>query len=364
MTSTIPKAVQQVQKIYPWASQPLIVQAPMRLLSGPALAVATSSAGGIGFIGPGAKAHDLRSTLEEASSLVAGSEHLRNHASQRLPIGIGIQTWAGDLKVAAEILREHHPAAAWLFAPRHGQAELDEWTRALREASPGIQIWIQIASVADARAAATSQQRPDVLVVQGHDAGGHSLTQGAGIITLFPEVLDALSEANVDLPVFAAGGIADARGAAAALTLGATGVALGTRFLASTEAKINPGYQRHVIDAVDGGQNTVRTQLYNHLRGTTDWPAPFDARGIINQSWRDHKSGISFEENKRLHEGAVQQGEKGWGDQGRIATYAGTNVGLIRTVKPAAHIVREIQSGIAKVLRQTAYLVDSEQQNK
>lgn len=129
--------------------------------------------------------------------------------------------------------------------------------------------------MADAIAAAPSS---DVLILQGTDAGGHSLKKGAGIITLLPEVSDALNNLRYgDIPLIATGGIADSRGVAAALTLGAAGVAMGTRLLASNEAAINPAYQKHVIEAQDGGQNTIRTQIYNHLRGTTDWPEPFDA---------------------------------------------------------------------------------------
>ena len=209
-----------------------------------------------------------------------------------------------------------------------------------------------MASVTHALEAAQSPIPPDVLVIQGTDAGGHSLTKGAGIIVLLPEVADALSSIGKinDIPLIAAGGIADSRGAAAALTLGASGVVMGTRFLASREARINPGYQRHVVSTTDGGQTTVRTQLYNHLRGTMNWPSPFDARGLINASWRDHESGMSFEKNKELHDEAIKTGEDAWGEEGRTATYAGTVVGLVNEVKAAHEIVDEVRSGVEKRL--------------
>lgn len=89
-----------------------------------------------------------------------------------LPIGVGFQTWAGDLSVVEKVLEEFKPAAVWLFAPREGQKELDEWTRRIRAVSKGTQVWVQVPSVADAIAAAESRERPDVLVVQGADAGG------------------------------------------------------------------------------------------------------------------------------------------------------------------------------------------------
>jgi nitronate monooxygenase len=321
----------------------------MKNISGSELAVAVSEAGGFGFIGPGNKTAELEADLKQASALISRSPRLQHYSTKsHLPIGVGFQTWNGDLPTASRILSSQPTAVAWLFAPRHGQQELDEWSREIRKSSQGTQIWIQVASVAHAIDAARSTSPPDVLVVQGTDAGGHSLTQGAGIITLLPEVADALSSIRSakDIPIIAAGGIIDSRGAAAAFALGALGVNMGTRFLASKEAKINPGYQRHVVSASDGGQTTVRTQLYNHLRGLTTWPTPFDARGLINQSWRDHKAGMPFEKNAELHKEAMKKGEDAWGENGRTATYAGTGVGLLREVKPAGDIVKEIREGI------------------
>ncbi len=325
----------------------------MRVISGPELAVAVSEAGGLGFIGPGIRPSDLESSLAEATSLISHSRTLHTYSSSSfLPIGVGFQTWAGDLTTASRILSTYHPAVVWLFAPRHGQRELDEWAHKIRSSSPSSKIWIQVASVTHALEAAQSPIPPDVLVIQGTDAGGHSLTKGAGIIVLLPEVADALSSIGKinDIPLIAAGGIADSRGAAAALTLGASGVVMGTRFLASREARINPGYQRHVVSTTDGGQTTVRTQLYNHLRGTMNWPSPFDARGLINASWRDHESGMSFEKNKELHDEAIKTGEDAWGEEGRTATYAGTVVGLVNEVKAAHEIVDEVRSGVEKRL--------------
>jgi nitronate monooxygenase len=197
-----------------------------------------------------------------------------------------------------------------------------------------------------------SEQKPDVLVVQGADAGGHSRSKGAGIITLLPEVHDAVNggvEIERQVPLIAAGGIIEERGAAAAMVLGAAGVAMGTRFLASREATINRGYQRHVVDASDGGQNTIRTQLYNWLRGERNWPGGWDARGLINESWRDHEKAVEFERNKELYTEAARQGEAGWGEDGRMATYAGTGIGLVKEVKGAGEIVDEVRDGLRKV---------------
>ena len=78
--------------------------------------------------------------------------------------------------------------------------------------------------------------------------------------------------------LMAAGAIVEGRGVAAALVLGAAGVAMGTRFLASAEANIAAGYRDEVVRASDGGQNTVRTKTYDSLRGTTVWSQGYNAR--------------------------------------------------------------------------------------
>jgi nitronate monooxygenase len=169
---------------------------------------------------------------------------------------------------------------------------------------------------------------------------------------LLPEVYDAVNqglEIERQVPLIAAGGIVELRGAAAALVLGATGVAMGTRFLAAREATINRGYQKHVVDASDGGQNTVRTQLYNWLRGERNWPAGWDARGLVNESWKDHEKGVEFERNRESYSEAAKRGEEGWGERGRLATYAGTGVGLVREVKGTDEIVAEVRDGIRRV---------------
>jgi nitronate monooxygenase len=354
MASPIQRTITRLISHYPWTTTPLIVGAPMKVIAGPKLAVAVSNAEGIGFLGPGASPLDLEASLQEASSLISSSPSLSKVSKDdgMLPIGVGFQTWAGDMSVASEVLEKFKPRAVWLFAPRHGQAELDEWAKRIREVSRETKIWIQVPSVADAMGTMKSEQKPDVLVVQGADAGGHSRSKGAGIITLLPEVHDAVNggvEIERQVPLIAAGGIIEERGAAAAMVLGAAGVAMGTRFLASREATINRGYQRHVVDASDGGQNTIRTQLYNWLRGERNWPGGWDARGLINESWRDHEKAVEFERNKELYTEAARQGEAGWGEDGRMATYAGTGIGLVKEVKGAGEIVDEVRDGLRKV---------------
>lgn len=343
---------------HPWCTTPFIIAAPMRVMSGPHLALAVSRAGGLGFIGPGAKPEDTSKDLATTRELLADLPLNSIPASfpppgQRLPVGVGFQLWNGDLGQATGAVRQHNPCAAWLFAPSRGQKELDEWMACLREASPGIQIWIQIGTVQEGIEAAESEHRPDVLVVQGAEAGGHGrATDGLGLITLLPEVADKIRGSGITL--VAAGGIADGRGIAASIALGAAGVAMGTRFLASTEARISKGYQQEIVRASDGAHSTTRTMLYNQLRGTTGWPAQYSPRGIINQSWHDYQAGVSFEVLQKRHEEAAQSGDSGWGPSGRLATYAGAAVGLVHSVEDAGILVKRLQNDTKAILNEAS----------
>jgi nitronate monooxygenase len=231
------------------------------------------------------------------------------------------------------------------------------WARKTREVTTGAtKIWIQVGGVAEAVNVA-EVCKPDVLVVQGIDAGGHGLNQGAGIVSLVPEVIDALQDLlgkgtiKEVPPVIATGGISDGRGVAAAMALGAQGVCLGTRYLAAREAEIAPGYSNEVLNASDGGQTTIRSSVYDTLRGTTDWPKLYGGRGVINQSYHDAVNGMELEENKRLYGEAVKMGDKGWGVQGRMTTYAGTAVGLVRREQSAEEITKEVRNETREVLR-------------
>jgi nitronate monooxygenase len=331
---------------------PFIVAAPMRVMSGPELALAVSRAGGLGFIGPGVKPDDTSNDLAQARKLwnaAPTAPFSTPVPGAVLPVGVGFQLWNGDLSTAIRAVREHRPCAVWLFAPRNGQVELDEWSDALREASPGIQVWVQIGTLQESLAIANSPSRPDVLVVQAADAGGHGTVEGsAGLVTLLPEVSDAVNGSNMSL--FAAGGISDGRGVAAALALGAEGVALGTRFLASNEARISKGYQQEIVRATDGAKHTVRTTLYNQLRGTNGWPQQYSPRGIVNESWHDHHAGVPFNELKKLHDEALQAGDSGWGPEGRLATYAGAAVGLVHSVEAAGAIVTRLRKETCEIV--------------
>lgn len=269
-----------------------------------------------------------------------------------LPVGVGFINWGADLAAALPLIAQYKPTAVWFFAPS-SVSELAEWTKKYRDASPETKVWVQIGSVQEALNV-VREVRPDVLVVQGTDAGGHGLAQGAGLIPLLPEVADAVAAQIPDEEaqplLIAAGGIADARGTSAALMLGAHGVVMGTRFLASDEAVIAKGYQDEVLRASDGGQTTVRTKVWDNARGTKGWAATHNGRGIINKTYTDAQRGMADDENKKLYETDLQKGDQGWGVQARLCTYAGSAVGLVKELKAAGDIVTEVREGARKLV--------------
>lgn len=340
---------------YPWAHMPLVVGAPMRLIALSKLACEISNAGGLGFIGAGNDASSLEDELKQSKLAlnVKGKDDV-------LPVGVGFLLWAGDklLNDALPILERHVPAAVWLFAPEHPD-QLAHWTNECRRVTNNkTKIWIQIGTVSEAFQAMKNCS-PDVLVVQGSDAGGHGLDKCAGLMTLLPEVDDTLSTCchHIDFvkpALVAAGGIMEGRGVAAALALGAQGVVMGTRYLACPEANIAKGYQDAVLEASDGGVNTARGKLYDSLRGTTDWPAHYGGRSVLNESWYDAAKGMSFEENKHRYDEALKHGDEGWGEKARLTTFAGTGVGLVKSVKPAAQVTREVREDALRIMKRTS----------
>ena len=346
-----------MQADYPWTIWPLVTCAPMRLISFPPLAVETSAAGGLGFIGVGSDLEQLDNLLAEAVELIKANPNLEKVRAQTgsLPIGFGCFNWvpAKDLERVVAAVKKWSPVAVWMFGA-HKNEDYTALVQRVREANDGrTKVWIQVGSVADA-IEVTTKAKPDVLVVQGTDAGGHGLKKGAGIITLLPEVNDALKAQALDkIPrLIAAGGIIEGRSLAAALLLGAEGVTLGTRFLASEEATIAEGYRREVIRASDGGLNTMRTSLYDQLRGTTQWPEKYNARGVLNQSYFNAEEGMPLEANRKLYDIVLQEGgNAGWGVHGRLTTYAGTGVGLVTQVMKAGDIVRQVRGDAVNHLR-------------
>lgn len=329
----------------------------------PPLAVSVSEAGGIGFLAAGFDVSNLERNLEETARLVRESQNpqVRDFHDQTgfLPTGVGFINWGADLEVSVAAIGKYKPCAVWFFAPRSQPDDLRAWVERARAVTDGrTKIWVQVGLVGEA-VDVVEALWPDVLVVQGSDAGGHGLARSASVLTSVPEVRDAL-RANPDLRgnlpvILAAGGIIDGRGMAASLALGSSGVVMGTRFLASSEATVARGYQKEVLRASDGGRNTVRSTVYDRVRGIDGWPDRYDGRGVINESYVDAvEKGMDDEENRRLYQEEMKKGNDGWGPTGRMTTYAGTGVGLVREALPVATILEHVRSEANDIIKNLA----------
>jgi enoyl-[acyl-carrier protein] reductase II len=170
----------------------------------------------------------------------------------------------------------------------------------------------------------------DVVAAQGTEAGGH--TGEVGTMALVPQVVD-----RVDVPVLAAGGIADGRGIAAALALGARGAILGTRFIATHEAAAAPAYRRALVEA--GEDSTVRTRCYTGKPART-------IRNPYNAEWESRAGEIQpfpMQVMESYRQGVMDYtGGSGDIDPDRSFMPAGQALGLIDAVKPAAEIMAEL----------------------
>jgi nitronate monooxygenase len=323
--------------------------------AGPALAHAVYKAGGIGFIGglPDIKA--LRNSLQDVTELVTGVRTPESNAT--LPIGLGALIFAQKLEDFVALVSEFRPIAVWLFAA-HERVDFGRWAEEIRKVSDTTKIWVQIGSVTGAVQLAQSC-KPDVIVLQGADAGGHGGEKGASVISLIPETLHALRRMGLDdLSIVAAGGIADGSGVAAALTLGADGVVMGTRFLAAEETTVHPAYQTAILETEDGGQTTVRAKVFDELAGPNIWPRDFDGRALIAQSYKDHIEGISIDEIRKSHAEAKQTSHLGFDQENRrAAIWAGTGVGLVREKAPAAKILTEVRESARTALERTVSML-------
>jgi nitronate monooxygenase len=225
--------------------------------------------------------------------------------------------------------------------------------------SAGARVMHTVAGAEEARRAVDAGV--DVVVAQGWEAGGHVWREVA-TLPLVPRVVDAV----FPTPVVAAGGIADGRGIAAVLALGAAGAWIGTRFLMSEEALVPSTYRELLARASE--TDTVYSQVFNH-----GWPnAPHRAlRNSTIKRWEDAGRPPS---GRRPDEGEVIAALAGGepvqryadvhpvsgmvGELEALALYAGQSVGLVARTQPAAEIVRELVDEAARTLEHGARVVE------
>jgi nitronate monooxygenase len=242
------------------------------------------------------------------------------------PIGCGLITWAlREKPEALEQVLAHEPRAVFLSfddpAPH---------VAAIRNA--GAAVVCQVQTLADAQRAADCGV--DVLVAQGAAAGGHG--QERTTVTLVPEVADWLASRHPETRLLAAGGVADGRGLAAALMLGADGAVVGSRLWASRESLAHPNMIAEAVSAT--GDASMRSRGSDVARGLP-WPERYKARVLDNaftRRWHHDLDGLraaSAEEGPRW--------TAAWkaGDVTTANVFVGEATGMIRDVRPAAELI-------------------------
>ncbi|MFM8355175.1 MAG: NAD(P)H-dependent flavin oxidoreductase [Gammaproteobacteria bacterium] len=344
-----------------------IVLAGMGGASGPELAAAVSNAGGLGVLGAAACGpKQLREWIRRTraltdkpfgvDTLLPASVRRANYEgrngptpSEQLP---ELQTFARDF-MALEGLAPVDPAALRqardtdeppLFTAEFFDAQMEvvieervpvyasglgnpgPWMERLR--ANGTKVMAVVGAVRHAIQVKSSGL--DIIVAQGHDGGGHN--SPIGTLALIPQVVDAVG----NTPVLGAGGIVDGRGVAAAFMLGAQGVWVGSAFLASEEANIFDFQKQAIVDATEEGTVVSRT--------VTGKPAR-----IIRSKWTDHWLREGRDPLPMPYQGmisgpvmaAANRDQRGDVNPG----FAGQGIGMIRAVRPAAEIFRDLVNG-------------------
>lgn len=288
-----------------------IIQGGMAWVAEAHLVAAVSAAGGLGIIGAGHAPADYVRTQIRAVK-----------AQTDRPFGVNVMLLSPFVEDVIQVIEEEHVAVVTTGAGNPAQ-----YVDRLRAA--GSIILPVVPSVGLARKMARAGV--DGVIAEGMESGGHigSLTTMA----LVPQVVDAL-----DIPVIAAGGIADGRGIAAALALGAAGVQMGTRFLSAAETQIHPDYKAAVLKAKD--VDTLVTGLYvGHAARVLKNPM---SRNYLKMEKQIAVSGSEdYAAVEELGNGAlrraVQEGDKNTG-----SFMAGQVAGMVSAVQPAREIIEQV----------------------
>src|SRR6266700_203004 len=212
----------------------------------------------------------------------------------------------------------------------------------------GILVMQQVHTVKQARQAA--EREVDVIIAQGSEAGGFGGTVAA--LALVPQVVDAVSP----IPVVAAGGIADGRGLAAALVLGAQGINVGTRFLATREAPISEGWKQAILaaESEDAGKVEVWNDMFPLPGGGGYGTVPRALRTPFIEEWQQRRDDARREAERLQGEvnAALQQGRLH-----ETVPFSGQTTGLIRDILPAGDIVRSIVAQAEEALKRASQLL-------
>ncbi|KAK7328135.1 hypothetical protein VNO77_22231 [Canavalia gladiata] len=318
-----------------------IVQAPLGPdISGPHLVAAVANSGALGLLrAPDSESPDyLRKLIKTTRTLTDK------------PFGVGV-VLAFPYEENLKVILDEKVAVLQVY-----------WGDSTRELvnkahSAGVKVVPQVGDIEGAKQAIDAGV--DGIIVQGREAGGHVIGQD-GLISLVPRVVDLVGDQEI--PVIAAGGIVDARGYVAALALGAQGVCLGTRFLATEESYAHPTYKRKLIE--------VDETEYTDVFGRARWPgAPHRVlQTPFYKDWRSLPANESEANQPVIGRSTINGVEKEirrfagtvpnmttTGDVESMVMYAGQGVGLIKEILPAAEAVKRLVEEAQLIIHQNFF---------
>ena len=304
-----------------------VLLAPMAGVSGGALAAAVSRAGGLGLIGGGYGDADWLAREFDA----AGNAR----------VGVGFVTWSlARQPHLLDLALDRGPAALMLSF-----GDFQPFLAKIRAAQT--KIIVQVQTLDQARTAVDAGV--DAIVAQGTEAGGHGGARAT--LPLVPAIVDIAQ----NIPVIAAGGIADGRGLAAALALGASGVLCGTGFFASDESLASDNAKQAAVRG--SGDDTERSCVFDMARGL-DWPSDWNLRTMRNSfthQWRENIGGL----RQNLAKEQIRfEAARGLDDVGIAPVIVGEAADFILEIEPAQDILHRMITQAEDQLRRISRLVE------
>jgi len=298
-----------------------ILQGGMAWVSTAELVVAVSEAGGLGIIGAGNAPPDF--IREQVRQAKAGTDK---------PFGLNIALFSPFVDALVDLcIEEQVPVVAT------GAGSPAPYIPALKNA--GIKVVPVISSVALAKR--LERAGADAVVAEGMESGGH--IGDVGTLPLIPQVVDAVS-----IPVVAAGGIADGRGLAAALALGAAGIQMGTRSICVTECTAHANYKEKICRAGDRATVTTGHSVGHPVRAIRN--------PMVREFARLERDGVSEEQILEFGTGTLKLAVVG-GDTVKGSLMAGQSSGLVSDVASSRVIVERIVSEAEAVLKSMPGLI-------
>ncbi|KAJ7467874.1 2-nitropropane dioxygenase [Mycena galericulata] len=325
-----------------------IISAPMPFASTPELAAAVTAAGGFGCIGAG---YYSTANLKDQIQKVRAS--LKIAAGEPVPIAIGFLGWILDRTEVSDDPRllavlDEVPAAVWFAFGVDLEKYIDQVHAHDAQSGRKTFVFVIVHSVDDARRAAL--KGVDAVVVQGFEAGGHGGADAPPLFVFLQAILRELESKSGAPLVLAAGGISTGAQIAALLTMGADGVALGTRFLFTPECEY-PAAKKEILLKADLGA-TVRSMAFDEVGRTMGWPPNCDGRAISNQIVDDYKAGLSIDERIEKFDASARNGE-----ESRLVVWAGVGAGLTSEINGAADVLRGLHNEAVEQLKRASGLL-------